>query len=738
LVDAAASRGFRSVELDGLNSALADSSDDEAAAPQSSGIAGHQALQTAAAALREEITSVKDQLDLLVRSGDPTLDQLRQLSAPLKRIGSTLSVLGFESSRAIVADQVDSLSAIAASGSIDDSVLMGVAAALLQVDENLTAVTEQRRRPVGVGEPSAIIDDAQLTVLAEARNGLEHVKQCVVDYVSSNWDRTRLSEVPSLLGAVRGALTMVTLTRPADLLGRCSAFVERKLLSGKIPDWVTLDTFADAISGVDYYLERLCEQTSPGEDIVTRVERSVQLLEGARLLDEAPPNEPDEARGDRTLGRVFDDNMPEDAPLLEDEATESFVLTDEAEAPLAEQPAGDRDADLSGVRDDTADETAVDAVLEDIAEEARDHAVPMHAARSPAEDAGSDTFELVLEEEDGQPAVRPTSPSELQFDLSSELFDEVADDEPSEPSSPPVLRVVPKAPREDSVAKAPAAPPPPPPAPVVATSTAAPTLDEPDQEIIEIFIEEVGEVLESLDGAIDTWSASNLGDVAALKEVRRAFHTLKGSGRIVGAKAIGELAWAVENLLNRVIDETLEPNRQIVAVVRQARALVPGLRDAFRARSACDEAAVERVSERADLLASGGELEDLASDAEVSAPAATTTTEPIEPEIDEELERTIEEVIEIEAVADDVTEVNEPEVTDEVGEPVDETRTLFARELAQLLDTIDEARDREPTGEALARALHTVRGSASMAVSRTSNVSSRRFIKPCSRRSTRV
>jgi chemotaxis protein histidine kinase CheA len=33
--------------------------------------------------------------------------------------------------------------------------------------------------------------------------------------------------------------------------------------------------------------------------------------------------------------------------------------------------------------------------------------------------------------------------------------------------------------------------------------------------------------------------------------VRRAFHTLKGSGRMVGATDISEFAWAIENLLNK-------------------------------------------------------------------------------------------------------------------------------------------------------------------------------------------
>ena len=42
-------------------------------------------------------------------------------------------------------------------------------------------------------------------------------------------------------------------------------------------------------------------------------------------------------------------------------------------------------------------------------------------------------------------------------------------------------------------------------------------------------------------------------DQEILTNIRRHFHTLKGSGRMVGAKSSGELAWAVEDTLNRVI-----------------------------------------------------------------------------------------------------------------------------------------------------------------------------------------
>ena len=79
-----------------------------------------------------------------------------------------------------------------------------------------------------------------------------------------------------------------------------------------------------------------------------------------------------------------------------------------------------------------------------------------------------------------------------------------------------------------------------------------------DEEILEIFIEEAGEEIAALNTMIPQWQASP-GDTETLQAMRRHFHTLKGSGRMVGAMSLGEFAWAMENLLNRVIDGAVMP-----------------------------------------------------------------------------------------------------------------------------------------------------------------------------------
>jgi chemosensory pili system protein ChpA (sensor histidine kinase/response regulator) len=97
-----------------------------------------------------------------------------------------------------------------------------------------------------------------------------------------------------------------------------------------------------------------------------------------------------------------------------------------------------------------------------------------------------------------------------------------------------------------------------------------------DPELLTLFIEEAGEEIATVGRLFPLW-AENPADRESLARVRRAFHTLKGSGRVVGARRIGDFAWAVENLLNRVIDGTLERSSAMLATLREAIALLPSL-----------------------------------------------------------------------------------------------------------------------------------------------------------------
>jgi chemosensory pili system protein ChpA (sensor histidine kinase/response regulator) len=96
--------------------------------------------------------------------------------------------------------------------------------------------------------------------------------------------------------------------------------------------------------------------------------------------------------------------------------------------------------------------------------------------------------------------------------------------------------------------------------------------EEIDAELLGIFIEEAHEVLATI-GAQLPQLASQPHDRDTLTTVRRSFHTLKGSGRMVGLSELGEAAWAVEQALNRWLQLEQEATPPLQAMLTQAHAL---------------------------------------------------------------------------------------------------------------------------------------------------------------------
>ncbi len=82
-----------------------------------------------------------------------------------------------------------------------------------------------------------------------------------------------------------------------------------------------------------------------------------------------------------------------------------------------------------------------------------------------------------------------------------------------------------------------------------ATPAPAPEADIEEDDLRDIFLEEAREVVQNGLAAIAALAA-HPGDVSELTTLRRAFHTLKGSSRMVGLTEFGEAAWSLEQVLN--------------------------------------------------------------------------------------------------------------------------------------------------------------------------------------------
>ena len=240
-----------------------------------------------------------------------------------------------------------------------------------------------------------------------------------------------------------------------------------------------------------------------------------------------------------------------------------------------------------------------------------------------------------------------------------------------------------------------------------------------DDDIRDIFLEEMQEEIDNLYTAQKQW----LADVTqrdALTSIRRSFHTLKGSGRLVGASLLGEFAWKVENMLNRVLDASIEPHEGVQELVRHAIDALPQLLQALKDDQQ-PSAPLAAIMETADRLAGGHEH------ARISDFVAGPT---------ETVRRVVRRrVPRLDAAADAVPVATLAEVehtpTESVFEPVPDAYAapvlppvdpvlleILRSEVAQYLQTIRNTINRVDgdikVDDGLLRAVHTLHGAIAM------------------------
>ncbi|WP_062058169.1 Hpt domain-containing protein [Cellvibrio sp. OA-2007] len=482
-----------------------------------------EAMRSVVGALKEELNLIKDSLDTCLAGGD-TQSALSNALPIVKRVADTMAVLGLGDLRKSILEQGAVLDLVVESHSqLSDEQLIAVASQLIAIENSLDSLTEMSNQDGDSGEDSDItLSRAKESVLRESRNGLEHAKDAIIEYIASQWNRQHLQSVPTTLREIRGGLDIMPLPRPARILGACARFIEEQLLQqDATPQWSTLDTLADAITSVEYYLERLSSGGRKEENdlLLSVAEESVASLGYAV----AKITKPADTRVDNTS--VNDDTS---TPDVIDDAT------------AAEQ--------LSAAYQD-----ATDPITDSINDEFAQLSASYASAQLPAEDTAP---------EDQTESAQATEISAAEIDLA-----DTAEVESAETDAFAIEAT--DAPEESDL---------------VATSD-APVIqrddDDIDDEIIEIFIEEATEVTETIAEYFPRW-AQNFDDKEALTEFRRAFHTLKGSGRMVGANEIGELAWSIENMLNRVIDRTIVAGAVHVQIIEKVRSLLPDMIAAFR------------------------------------------------------------------------------------------------------------------------------------------------------------
>ena len=90
-----------------------------------------------------------------------------------------------------------------------------------------------------------------------------------------------------------------------------------------------------------------------------------------------------------------------------------------------------------------------------------------------------------------------------------------------------------------------------------------------DTELLEIFLEEAKEVLGIMRDNVEI-SQLHPEDTEPMITMRRGFHTLKGSGRMVGLTELGEVAWACERALQKCVQDRKQASSGLLQFIVDA------------------------------------------------------------------------------------------------------------------------------------------------------------------------
>jgi len=222
-------------------------------------------MRSLSSAIREELTSVKDMLDLIER-GTVQADSLGNLHAVLGKLSKTLGMVGLSSAGNSLNAQLQTVAGWSEERAPQEQELLKLADAVLYVEGMVASLERGERRDTSAGQLAPgkesesfayyQLNEARIVVVDEARGGLALAKRAITAYLEADGDRMHLSNVPFSLQAVRGGLWFLGQERAALLVGACAEYIQTQMFEApQMPSEQMLETLADALSSLEYYLE---------------------------------------------------------------------------------------------------------------------------------------------------------------------------------------------------------------------------------------------------------------------------------------------------------------------------------------------------------------------------------------------------------------------------------------------------------------------------------------------------
>lgn len=253
-------------------------------------------VTSVAAVIKDEVRDIKELLEQVAEAKSVSFDEYQELIGSLIKVADILSVVGLAAASNSLKEGVTKIEEWRDSGGDRDGKdMIEIADALLFVEstvstlESLSLTSDKLAKINQLARKDVIasrqLAEAEMLVIQEAEAGLSLVKRGLNTFAESNFDTGNIKNVSATLNGVRGGMIVLGLNKAAAVVKSCIEFVDQTLLTNKQPVALQqlLETFADAVIGLEYYLEALKNDKNADESILSIAEESLQAL-GHRVL----------------------------------------------------------------------------------------------------------------------------------------------------------------------------------------------------------------------------------------------------------------------------------------------------------------------------------------------------------------------------------------------------------------------------------------------------------------------
>jgi len=248
-------------------------------------------VMSLAKVLQNELSNSKKVLENAAQSSSQKIDDLDEFIGNLTKIAEILAVVGLVSPSNILKEEIKRIQLwkLQEDGP-ESSDMMDVANTMLYLDSAVAALEHAKLSSEKLTEANKIaqqeiiasgeLSEAARIVIEECEAGLSLTKRALSSFVDSNYDIGHIRNIAKTLNTVRGGMIMLKKERAANILSRCVDFVNDVLMDSEQPAALKelLETFADAIVSVEYYLDSASSNLQMDESVLKVAEESLEAL----------------------------------------------------------------------------------------------------------------------------------------------------------------------------------------------------------------------------------------------------------------------------------------------------------------------------------------------------------------------------------------------------------------------------------------------------------------------------